>query len=317
MTKYIKNISLAFILLLSLPCMAQDATEEVKTNKKTRKELPKDLLPVAGDFSIGISANPIINFIGNMFNSTVSQRIGNIGGSPSMNGMAMPNAFPTVSIMGKYMLTENLGFRVNAGVIVNMNNDSRYVADDAILAQDPLSLAKVTDWRKILNTGGSFTIGVEYRVGKRRIQGVFGGSLLYAYSLYSAEYTYGNAITELNQLPSTTDFNGGVPPVWKPVSTAIPNARVLENYTSAGSHTAGLVGHIGIEIFIAPKISIGAEVNLALLYGWTPEQYETLEGFNVLTAKVEQYTNLISPKSNSLLFGTQNIGANLMINFYF
>ena len=66
-----------------------------------------------------------------------------------------------------------------------------------------------------------------------------------------------------------------------------------------------------------PKISKGAEENGAVLYTWTPQQYGDFEGFNLLTSEVERFTDLIAPKSSQFVFGTQNIGANLFMNFYF
>ena len=72
-----------------------------------------------------------------------------------------------------------------------------------------------------------------------------------------------------------------------------------------------------MEYFLAPKVSFGAEVNLSLLYAWTGKTYTTIEGFNASTNEVEEHTDLTSPSSSDLIFGTQNIGANLFFNFYF
>ena len=100
-------------------------------------------------------------------------------------------------------------------------------------------------------------------------------------------------------------------------STAIPQARILENYSETGSHTIGLYGSVGIEWFVAPKISLGADVNLCLLYTMTPNKYCKYEGYNIFTGEVENRNKLISPMDSYFEFSMRNIGANLFISFYF
>lgn len=298
-----KIVSCLLVAALALPMFAQE--ENAAKN---------EYLPAAGDFAIGFNLNPFATFVGNMFNGTIGNAIdnGEIGGEALLSNMTMPNAYPVVSLQGKYMFTDNLGLRANIGLLLTRQNNREYVVDDAALALDPLSEQKVIDAEYLSSHGGSLSVGVEYRIGKGRVQGVFSGSALYAFSVAKATYEFGNAITEANQRPTSGSFV-----TYAAMSSQMPNARLLRDYTSDGVHTIGLVGSVGIEGFVAPKISIGAEVNLALLYTWTPQQYGDFEGFNLLTAEVEHFTDLIAPKSSQFVFGTQNIGANLFMNFYF
>lgn len=310
--KKIKIISVALLAFMVIPLFAQE--NEAQANKTA-----SDFLPVAGEYSIGINANPILNFLGNAFNGHDARNtIGDLGGQALLEPPlgTMPNAFPLISIMGKYMMTDNFALRANVGLILNRKNDNVYVLDDQALALDPLSFAKVIDSRRVANNGGSFSFGGEYRVGKRKVQGIFGASALYAFSLTSTTYKYGNAITEVNQAPTT---NGVITPGVYPfaLSSAYPNARTIEDFSTTGNHTLGLVGSVGVEWFVAPKIALGCEVNLALLYGWTPNLYSKIEGYNTLSLKVDEFTELIAPRSSEFIFGTQNIGANLFVNFYF
>ena len=297
-----KIVSCLLMAALALPMFAQE--ESAAKN---------EYLPAAGDFAIGFNLNPFATFVGNMFNGTVGNAIDNdkIGGEALWSNTTT-NAYPVVSLQGKYMFTDNLGLRANIGLLLTRKNNREYVLDDEAVALDPLSKQKVVDAEYLSSHGGSLSVGVEYRIGKGRVQGVFSGSALYAFSVAHANYEFGNAITEANQRPTSGSFA-----TYAAMSSQMPNARLLHSYTDDGVHTIGLVGSVGIEGFVAPKISIGAEVNLALLYTWTPQQYGDFEGFNLLTAEVEHFTDLIAPKSSQFVFGTQNIGANLFMNFYF
>lgn len=300
-----KILSLMLLAALTLPIMAQDASE------KKAKDF-SDYLPAAGDMSIGFSANPFLKFVGNMFNGTAGQdyNYDAVGGNPYTNGV--PGfTYPTVSISGKYMLSDNLGVRVNLGWVLNTRKEAAYVEDQHALALNPLSEQKVIDTYNYKQNGGSLSAGLEYRIGKHRVQGVFAGSLLYAFKTESEQFTYGNAITEINQKPLVSS----VAPAYA-AHGAMPNART-QKISTDGTHTAGLVGAVGIEYFVAPKISIGAEVNLALLYSWTPNTYSVKEGYNTLNGKVEQHTDLSEPASSDFVFGTENIGSNIHFNFYF
>lgn len=270
----------------------------------------KQYTPEAGDFGITISANPFVNFLGNLFNGTVDNTFGNIGGDPYNPGLNTLQ--PAVSFAGKYFLSDNFAIRMNVGWIYNHDKNNYYATDDAAIMQDPLSNAKVIDSHISNTSGGSLMFGVEYRVGKGRVQGVFGGGLLYAFSRYKEKYSYGNAITEINRHPSTGIDNSTAPTI-----PGFEYQRYLRKFTEAPTRYFGLVGYAGIEWFVAPKISLGAEVNLSAAFNWTKGMYYISEGYNTQTANVEEWTELITPTSSGFDFGTQNIGANLSINFYF
>ncbi len=297
-----KIVSCLLVAALAMPMFAQEEAAG-----------KSEFLPEAGDWAIGFNVNPFTNYIGKLFNGSTNASIDNsaIGGSgllwnEDLSSIGSP--LPMVSIQGKYMLTDQLGIRANIGLLLNRENEQKYQQDDAALALDPLSRQKVTDSYKKAQTGGSLSVGVEYRVGKGRVQGVFSGSALYAFSLESEEYSYGNAITGVNQKPSSLD-------TWESMGSAMPNARMLKSYAD-GTHTVGLVGSVGVECFVAPKIALGLEVNLALLYAWTPNKYALYEGYNLNNEKVEEFTDLVSPKNSAFVFGTQNVGANLYMAFY-
>lgn len=278
-------------------------------------------LPEAGDIALGLNLNPVTNFLGQMFNNSVNGSINNdqIGGSGLLWNQDVATtegfALPMVSIQGKYFLDDNIAVRANIGMVLNRQNRHEYVQDDAAVAADPLSQDKVEDAYHASVTGGSLSAGIEYRMGKNhRFQGVFSGNLLYSFYTAKTTWDYGNGITEVNQTPS---IDGVVNTMgYVAMGTNIPSARVTKASADV-NHTIGLVGTVGIEYFVAPKIAIGAEVDLALLYSWRPSQTATYEGYNTLSGTVDEYINKVSPKSSDFVFGTQNIGGNLYLMFYF
>ena len=52
------------------------------------------------------------------------------------------------------------------------------------------------------------------------------------------------------------------------------------------------------------------------LRAFQPQTYTVYEGFSTKTGKVEQVNGLVSPGSNALLYGTQNIGCRISLTYY-
>ncbi len=285
--------------LLFSPAMAQKENSE------------KEYLPKEGEFSIGFDLYPAVNFIGNAFNFTSSQSFGEIGGQPTTSIISTSAITqPTVSIVGRYMLTDDIAIRANIGLMITTSTTNSYVVDDAAAALDPLLEMEVIDSKFLSQNGGAITIALEKRIGKGRVQGVFSGGLVYGFATSTTSYSYGNAVTELNQNPSSSYSS------YSNVTASMPSSRMTSS-SIAGSHSFGLATSAGIEWFVAPKISIGLEVNLIAVYGVTTGETAKYEGYNTFTNSVETYNDLVSPASSSFTFGTENIGGNLGVHFYF
>lgn len=268
-------------------------------------------LPQAGDIALGIDVVPMFKYVGNFFNGTTDNTYNTFGGESVLN-FDNPINNPTVSIMGKYMITDTWAARMNIGILYNHTNTRSYNPDDAAYLADPLSLEKVIDENIVNNTGASFSFGAEYRRGYRRIQGFAGGNLIYAFGEYNHHYKYGNAITEINQMPSRIDA-GNVqytPDGWT-------KAYLLDSYNGGSVQYFGLGAHVGVEIFLASHFSLGGEVSINAIWKWSPEAYEKIEGFNTVTNQVETFTTLISPGNKAFSFGTENLGGKLYLMFYF
>lgn len=277
--------------VLLMAFMGTTLLAQEETKKKRTLELPK-----AGDIALGIDVVPMFKYVGNFFNGTTDNTINN----------------PTVSIMGKYMITDTWAARLNVGILYTHKNTRTYKQNDAALLEDPLSLANVVDENIVNNTGASFALGAEYRRGYRRIQGFAGGNLIYAFGEYNRHYNYGNAITEINQTPSRIDAGNVqyVPDGWT-------RAYLLDSYNGGSVQYFGLGAHVGVEIFLASHFSLGGEVSINAIWKWSPETYEEIEGFNTMNNQVEKFTNLISPGNKEFSFGTENLGGKLYLLFYF
>ncbi len=312
-----KILSICLVALLAMPAMAAEPKEE-----RAKRDY-SEWLPAAGDVSLGFSVDlsPLASFVGNLFNGTIGNtwEYGDIGGETlgmqnidkvdPATGQPIKNM---VSIMGAYMLTDQLGIRANLGFSVDYDNVRSYQVDDAALANDPFSQAEVIDTRKTTKSGGSFAVGVDYRVGKRAVQGVFGGGLMYGLSVDKTRYAYGNAITELNQIPTsgvTTTYN------WS--DKGLPYARPLETCAKDPTHFFGLYGTVGVEWFVAPKVALGMNVNLNLVYTLGSQEIIVAEGWDVNTEEVRTHIETVSPGNTGFKFGTDNIGSNLYVAFYF
>lgn len=254
--------------------------------------------PEAGDFSVGVDLIPLFRTIGGAFNESETP----VGGKPFTEEDMLCK--PNVSIQGKYMFTDKWALKIDLGLMVRNTNDRQYVRDDKLTTLDPLSEAKVIDSRKRTKTGGSLLAGAEYRLGKRRVQGVFGMGLLCGFSTLNTSYSYGNAITELNQNP-TSSYSG------------YNNYRPIEEQNTGVNIMAGIYGSVGAEWFVAPKISIGADVKLSLYGFFGAQAWRKTEGWNDALKAVEKRTNLLSPGNRGINFSTDNIGGSLYMSFYF
>ena len=299
-----KKVKYSLIMAFSLVCAIAFAQE-----KKELKAIPDGWMPQQGDIALGISAKPLLNYVGNIFNGNTDNYVNNdfFGGEPINSFLP---AQPNYSILGKYQIADNIALRANIGFLGFNVKSKEYVQDDKAVALDPLSRDEVIDVANYKRNGASFAIGAEYQRRYRKVQGYAGASLYYAFGKRSETYTYGNAITDINQTPSISQG-------WWQSVDYLPNARPLETYSYDNFNAFGVVGHIGIEYFFAPKISIGGELNLSFIRGWEPQQYAKYEGWNSTTQQVEEYTRTIAPGSSLNFYGTQNVGGNVFVNFYF
>ena len=303
----IKKIT-ALLMLSVLPLGVLTAQDEVK----------KDYLPKAGDWAIGIDMQPIYEYFGNLFYTgqggaaTNRNSLNQFGGEETF-GLAAINT----TIMGKLMLDKTLALRVNLGIGKQVFNNYEYAVDDKARFLDPFSEADVTDHQRINNAAYSLAAGLEFRRGKDRIQGYVAADLLLAANKTKYQYTWGNAITEINQTPSRNmNFTYAPGPAYNPnYAPYLDGERVLESCSN--SIYAGLAGRLGVEYFVVPKVSFGGEVSLAAYERFDRMQYVITEGFNNASTQVEQHTELTFPTDRTFNLRTQDLGGKLFMMFYF
>lgn len=293
-----------FLSTIFVSCILATATMAQETTTVTKKYIPEE-----GDFGISVGLNPILKYIGNAFNNSQDNNLESLGGEPFAKYQDKFNdsgLMPDVSIMGKYMLSDQWGLRANIGLNLGTIYDRAYVQDDKAVLLNGLSEDKVIDQSKTTRNGVSIMLGGEYRKGEKRVQGVFGMGLLFALQNSKTTYNYGNEMTTVNQIPSTSnvgELNG--------------TKRTLMTNGEGADVYAGLTGSAGIEYFIAPKISLGAEVNLSAYYIFKSQRRSVTQEYNAEKEIVEEKTDRTNPRTREFHFGTESIGGSLSLNFYF
>ena len=131
-------------------------------------------------------------------------------------------------------------------------------------------------------------VGLEKRVGSTRVVGVYGADFNIGVAGQKKTYDYGNEL----------QYTG---------------SRVTEE-KMGGAFMVGLGVFAGVEYFVAPKVSVGAEYTWGLMLaskGFDTTDYERVSGDDGPTS-VDSGT-----KTNDFSIDTNNNGVSLNMNFYF
>jgi hypothetical protein len=285
--KKITSIILAFAVCASL--LAQ--TEGSSSGMVSKKGI--NILPEQGEIAVGMNATPFLAYIGGFFSGAGA-------GAPTVNfaqNIANTNAFYV-----KYMLSENSAIRVHFNY-AHGNNTALFTQPKSTLSYDPMHPEYVQD--EVTNKNNNFLLGLGYegRRGKGRVQGYYGAEVLIGKSSNLTDYKYGNAI----------DGNFNTP--------AIHNAyiaggqRVTSDLTS-NAFIIGLRPYIGVEYFVAAKVSLGGEFGYAMVVNKDINRTTVYEYWDGASNKVQ------SVKTESTLggFHNKNMGADNLfgaINVFF
>lgn len=225
---------------------------------------------------------------------------------------------PLAAVKVKYYTSPKSAFRASLGFNGSIVNYREYVQDDMALALNPESQNKVSDAATSRLNTLTISLGKEWRAGSKAIKFVYGVDVLYTIAGGDIVFNYGNAMTDINQVPSTM-------PMTAPKGTlddfkskqGIAYARPVKRYNSGYIHGLGLQVDAGLEFFLADNISLGLAMTFTPVMGmFQPKTYATYEGFSANTGRVEQFTDLVSPGSSALLYGTENIGCRLSLTYY-
>lgn len=263
------------------------AQEQALVSKKGTPYLPEQ-----GEMALGIDATPFLSYLGNMFNDNTN------------NGGPTPTFIDGTTVFAKYFIKENRAIRGRFQYTSKLNTFKNYVRDDAAFFADPLSNEEVID--KMVDRSRTIELGVgyEFRKGKSRIQGFYGGEFGLSISTSSQKYEYGNPYSVLN--PNATTHNFG--------SNILANGRTLD-YKGATTFGLGLTGFLGVEYFILPKFSLGAEMAWGMYLNKSNQvnyKYETFNG-----NETNEMTKLVSPGNSSFNTFTNNARYGVFMMFHF
>ena len=267
-----------------------------------------DIMPVKGEFAIGVNATPFLTFAGNLFGYNNS--------NTSLNSNKfIGNAFGGNTIYGKYMLTDDNAIRANFR-ISDYDYTNRYdVYDDSKNSPDSI----VTDSRSTDNNTINLGVGYEFRRGSTRLKGLYGGDFMLYRRHSNTEFNYGNAMAGSNQTPTSAfNVNGSY--------QGTNGNNVAERMLMSKSGTtlgAGLRAFAGVEYFFAPKICIGTEFGWTMLVSKTGKSMTTTEYYDPNATNEDGSIGGVVIKENvvsgsrSFELDTDNFNAALYLMFYF
>jgi len=300
-----KKYSIAiFFALVSVLSIAQDgAIESAPIELKSKRGI--NILPEAKEWALGISANPFLTYSGNIFNSNT------FNSSPAFTYANNPTS--NIAIFGKYMVDANTAYRVRFNTSVGTTIDKAVIAQNE-LTPDPFFPAFTEDWRKTNRQTIVVAAGYEKRRGKSRVQGIYGGELVLGYSGLKQEYQYGNAISADFTAPITNNFGGNI---LAGSTAAASNRKAEEKFGSIMSVAAR--GFMGVEYFIGPKISLGAEFGYSLGLSASTRGLITSERWNPGTSSVLETKTDANNNGYVTFIGTSldNLSGSINLLFYF
>ena len=326
-----KSIALVALAFSVTGAFAQDLT--------SKKGEP--FLPEAGEWSVGIDATPFLNYFGNFFGKTGP----NV--APTWNNYSLNQ-----TITGKKMKDANTAYR--ATIRIGLNNQknknavTEFVApatgDVAALSEAP---EQKFDVRRASTRNIVLGVGLEKRRGKTRLQGIYGADLLVWGGNTKETFKYGNALTQTTDaVIGNLDANGnGTATVyttdWNAVNPAYATNVVTESTPVAGdaapgfANVDGVRAFVGVEYFVAPKVSIGGEFGWGVGYQLNTKNKATWDAEGTGTApgstqerkeiKTKDATNgggnfVIDTDRNAINSATYNLiggSGTLRLNFYF
>jgi hypothetical protein len=277
-----------------------------------------DHVPPAGSSAIGIVVNPVSGIRANSI-----FQAGDFIGNAIVAQAASPYqmfilADPMISFRYKYKINSTTAFRASLGFSGAKFNYKEFILDDITHKVDPLSTDQVEDIIHFGMIGGGMNVGLEFSGGTGNLRFTGGFGVVYSFGGGSMRFTYGNTMTEDNPAPTVMPLIDSLRGKGYFYDINLANARPLERYNVGIEHAFGLSLDLGIEWFFAKNLSLGASVNLTpLIFAIQPETYTNFEGYSITDKSVMNFAKKISSGSNYLLYGTENIGLLISINYYF
>lgn len=340
-----KLFIIAFALLVCLTAGAQKSTKGTKTTQTSTqpavststvtapaaKTTSKNFVAGKGAFSFGVAWNPISEF--GSYQPEVNQFAGSfvksLGDYPYQ--MYFLGIDPKFSFVLRYHMSDNWSLRTTLGLSGSKVNYKEYVMDDVAYKADNYTLSRVEDCIHSDLKGISLGLEAEYTksFGPLAFIGSFGAQ--FAIGGGKMTFDYGNAYSIQNTNPTTMPYlklstddvqtlnnykyiqNGKDGSVMRNVNSARP----LERYNIGMCKALAFTCSMGIEYFFIGQMSITLAVSFVpVAIYFQPETYTSFEGYQASTSQVLNWDVIVSPGSNALLYGTQNVGIRLGFNYY-
>ena len=169
-----KIIGVSVALIFSVASIAQ-------SNDQIQNKNDVDMMPVKGEIGFGMNAVPVFNYVGNLFGYT--------GNNNVLSGNKFVSYFAANTLFGKYMISDNNAIRAHLRIGQFSNIYENMVFDDT--QNDPSML--VLDSYSTNSTFINLGVGYEFRRGKTRLRGIYGGELLYQHQKNTTtNFSYGN-----------------------------------------------------------------------------------------------------------------------------
>jgi len=204
-------------------------------------------------------------------------------------------------ISAKYFKTPKLAYRVHFGINTNMVNTKLFFNNPLDVLNNKPEPEEISDVSTTKTNSYFLSAGMEWRKGKTRVQGYYGGEVLLVFSNTTTINKYG---VEMDTTAINNGFTNG--------DGSSLNGRILKMKSGLSTGIA-LRGFIGVEYFFAPKMSIGAEFGWGLGFMRTPRGIIITENWNTTELKPEEKEYPGSTRTYNFFTSTDDgMGANLM-----
>lgn len=252
------------------------------TSLKNKKGF--EILPEAGDYAIQFDATPMLNF------AVEAVKMGATNGNQAAGTATWVTGFNN-TIVGKYFVDASTAYRVKVGI--NTNSTSTDVTTVSTTAPEKSVVTTTKSKQNLISIGG----GIEKRRGHNRLQGFYGGEAMITIGsltpLVSTEYDQ-----DLATIAQDADLN-----------TLVPLSTNKQKGSAFGFE---LRGFAGVEYFVLPKISLGAEFGWGLAFNTSKSsnENESWNGTEVVSTTTD------GPKQST--FGFANtVSGNVVATFHF
>ncbi len=277
--------SLLFLLLLtSALATVQDSTAQKNdTTELLRSKNGQVILPEQDDWAIGFDATSAMEYMGRLFTGDNDAPTADFTGTSQ-------------AVAGKYFRRADQAIRAKARVgFSSMTEKALYDTSASGNWQNPLEDRKVTS-----TTDLYLSIGLEQRKGDTRIQGLYGAEATLGYSDSKVRYDYVEPLSQ-DHTQHTTNFGQ-------------QQGMLIDD--PAGTFQLGVRGFVGVEVFVFPKLSVGAEYGWGIAYQYTGRGDAVVETWNSAD-QITETTTTPTGGNSSFIIDTDNNGGSLMILYHF